>query len=62
MQDLPTTPWYPTARLFRQPSPNDWPALLDQVIGELALFAAAFSRPSVYLSFPSLTQAPITPA
>ena len=31
MQDRQDTPWYPTARLFRQPAPNDWPALIEQV-------------------------------
>jgi hypothetical protein len=34
------TPWYPAARLFRQPRINDWPAVVDSVIaalpGELA--------------------------
>lgn len=39
MQDRPTTPWYPTARLFRQQSPGDWPGLLDRVLAELAAFA-----------------------
>ncbi|AGY59043.1 tetratricopeptide repeat protein [Gloeobacter kilaueensis] len=29
------SPWYPTARLFRQPVPGDWPALIDQVVGRL---------------------------
>jgi hypothetical protein len=35
MQKIETTPWYPTARLFRQRAPGDWVGLLDRVIGEL---------------------------
>jgi FkbM family methyltransferase len=31
------TPWYPTMRLFRQPSIGDWPAVIDQI--ETALLA-----------------------
>jgi tetratricopeptide (TPR) repeat protein len=30
-----TTPWYPTARLFRQSSPRNWPELVDRVRREL---------------------------
>lgn len=29
------SPWYPTMRLFRQPSRGDWPGLMDKVSGEL---------------------------
>jgi hypothetical protein len=25
------TPWYPSARLFRQKKPGDWHAVIDQV-------------------------------
>jgi tetratricopeptide (TPR) repeat protein len=35
MQDTAVTPWYPTARLFRQSSPNNWPELLDRISQEL---------------------------
>jgi len=35
MQQSETTPWYPTARLFRQRSPGDWAGVLQRVRGEL---------------------------
>jgi tetratricopeptide (TPR) repeat protein len=38
MQEIETTPWYPTARLFRQSSPGDWEGVLERVLAELARF------------------------
>lgn len=35
MQDVETTPWYPTARLFRQATPGDWDGTLGRVSTEL---------------------------
>jgi tetratricopeptide (TPR) repeat protein len=35
MQDRQTTPWYPTARLFRQRAPGDWHGLLARVARSL---------------------------
>ena len=31
MEASETTPWYPSARLFRQRTPGDWPGVLDRV-------------------------------
>ena len=35
MQERETTPWYPTARLIRQTTSEDWAGLVDRVVGEL---------------------------
>jgi ADP-heptose:LPS heptosyltransferase len=29
-------PWYPTARLWRQPAPGDWASVVDRLRGEIA--------------------------
>lgn len=39
-RDDETTPWYPSARLFRQPAPRDWRPVIERVAGELAAFTA----------------------
>jgi tetratricopeptide (TPR) repeat protein len=36
MQQIEATPWYPTARLFRQPQPGDWQSILRRVAKHLA--------------------------
>jgi len=36
MLDRDHSPWYPTARLFRQPGPGAWPQVLRQVHEALA--------------------------
>lgn len=37
-----TTPWYPTMKIFRQPSPGDWDGVIDKVKEELQRFKAEF--------------------
>ncbi len=39
MQQIDTTPWYPTARLFRQSASGDWRGVIDRVIAELNALA-----------------------
>jgi len=35
LKDRSDSPWYPTARLFRQPGPNDWLGAAEMVAAAL---------------------------
>ena len=41
MLDRGDTPWYPTMRLFRQPTPGDWPTVVEAIAKELAALPRA---------------------
>jgi hypothetical protein len=43
MQSTETTPWYPSARLFRQHIPGDWTGPVNALIGRLPSFPLAFA-------------------
>jgi len=49
MQETGTTPWYPTARLLRQPAAGSWPRVFECVVNNLQRFvppnASAHARP-----------------
>jgi ADP-heptose:LPS heptosyltransferase len=39
--DRDDSPWYPSARLLRQPRPGDWDTVLERVATELRLLASS---------------------
>jgi hypothetical protein len=39
------SPWYPTMRLFRQPRPGNWPAVLEEVASAMTQAFPEASRP-----------------
>lgn len=45
--DVPESPWYPTVRLYRQPEPGNWDAVVEAVRVDLArLSATGFASPN----------------
>jgi len=44
--DTKTTPWYPTARLFRRKFPDGWAAVMQEVSTALIGFVASHPRPT----------------
>jgi hypothetical protein len=43
MEQIDTTPWYPTARLFRQSTPGDWTSLIEWVTAQLSNWKRSFA-------------------
>lgn len=45
--ERPDSPWYPTARLYRQEAADDWATVIARVTADLQRFSAAHRRPDL---------------
>ena len=61
VKDRLDSPWYPTARLFRQRTPRDWEHVFAEVERELAALAAARPRSVVKAPPRPAAAAPVRP-
>jgi tetratricopeptide (TPR) repeat protein len=43
LQERDDSPWYPTAKLFRQPAPKDWGSVIERVRSDLRHWAQRYS-------------------
>ena len=57
MLDRTDTPWYPSARLFRQTRPRDWSGVIDAAARALDAFG---SRRAAFRTGPTMTQTRVT--
>ena len=62
MQERETTPWYPSARLWRQRAPGDWAELAERVAGELGGLARSLGWCGRPLSNKELEKSELIPA
>ena len=56
--DRADSPWYPSARLFRQPAPLQWEPVVAEIAGELgwrAIGAGVVEDATVFLAVLSLS-------
>jgi len=44
MLECDNTPWYPTMRLFRQPTPGDWESVIEEVAQELKKYVSQIQQ------------------
>jgi Flp pilus assembly protein TadD/ADP-heptose:LPS heptosyltransferase len=43
LEQREVSPWYPSMKLFRQPSLGDWDTVIDQLCNELGIFTSKFN-------------------